>query len=330
MKYLGVKTLPISILGGLSISMIAVSSAQATSLNASVSGGYVAYSTIYTGDEENPDAYEETLIGTADVSDVAGGNFEGTPGSVSASGEFQEETDLFAAQGTLSASANSGSGELKALASTSVDAKTVGEGFDATEVSNGDESAGGNGASAKLSEVFSLTGTGTATFSAFLDVSWGGDMLFNAFIRGRNLATGENYLPGEDGSFSASFGSGSITDHLLSLSIDYENAVDEQIEIFWNVGGFSYASDSCDIYTNCSDDFGFGTSYFDASGTANIFYSGTDGLNVTAQSDGFLASSAFQTYTPGTVTPAVPLPATGLLLLGGLAGVAFRAGRRKT
>ena len=284
----------------------------------------MAFANSYVPTEENPDNVEVELLDSAVIDEFRLGIFTAAPGSEQVTGGFDVEGGGFTAAGSSSASADTATGELKASSSTSVDAFAAPADADETEVRNGDESATGNGAGAGLSEVFTVNGTGTAAFSALVDVSWDGNILFNAFVRARNLETGENYLPTaeqklriESYDFQAPQPTGSVTDDLISLMVDFSDASGEQIEVFWDIGGFNYASDSCFDGENCLQP---ANSMFDASGTANIFYSATAGLDVFSTSTGFLSESEFQTYTPGN-PQVVPLPATGLLLIGGIAGL---------
>ena len=181
---------------------------------------------------------------------------------------------------------------------------------------------------------FTLTGSGTATFSALVDFDWDGDIYFNAYITGRNLSTGTFLSPEADQTINffsdpifSDVHSGSVVDRLISLSFDVDGALGDQYEITWNLGGFSYASDYCWIDETCGDGSSEQSSTFDAAHTANIFFSGSSGLNVVASSSGFLAESEYQTYQPNDMG-AVPLPATGLLLLAGVFGIGA-AGRTR-
>ena len=312
------------------------STAGATSISLGISGGDAAFSERYTGTEENPDAYEADLIGSAVIDDFYNGASETEPVSGEVRGSFAETNDLYSTNGAAYASADTAKGELKAGVSSTVDAKAVdvAGGYDSLSVNNGDEGAIGNGASAKLREVFTLTGSGTATFSALVDFDWDGDIYFNAYITGRNLSTGTFLSPEADQTINffsdpifSDVHSGSVVDRLISLSFDVDGALGDQYEITWNLGGFSYASDYCWIDETCGDGSSEQSSTFDAAHTANIFFSGSSGLNVVASSSGFLAESEYQTYQPNDMG-AVPLPATGLLLLAGVFGIGA-AGRTR-
>ncbi|GGE20287.1 hypothetical protein GCM10011360_06220 [Primorskyibacter flagellatus] len=310
--------------------------AEATSISLGISGGYAAFSEKYVGTEENPDAFEADLIGSAVIDDFYNGASESEPVNGEVRGSFIENNDLYFTNGAAYASADTAKGELKAGVSSTVDGKAVdvAGGYDSLSVNNGDEGAIGNGASAKLREVFTLTGSGTATFSALVDFDWEGDIYFNAYITGRNLSTGAFLSPEADQSINffsepifSGIHSGSVVDRLISLSFDVDGALGDQYEITWNLGGFSYASDYCSIGDICGDGSSVQSSTFDAAHTANIFFSGSPGLNVVSNSSGFLAESEYQTYQP-TDIGAVPLPATGVLLLAGVFGIGA-AGRKR-
>lgn len=309
-------------------------SASAATVTVGAGGDYVAQSETYVGTEDNPDAVDTVTLGENEDFDQRVGLFDAAPGSVSASAGLNDSGEQFSYSATSEASGDTATGELKTRTAAEAEATGIVAGTDATSVFSPGFSAG-----ARISEVFTLNGSGTASFNMFVDVEWDGDVLFNGSIRGQNLDTGENFFLANEDTVRVETGffsdddplTGSIENQLVTLNIDFVDALDTQLEIFWNIGGFVYTSDFClvDFNPECDEPDQFSRGLLDASSTANIFFSGSENLSVVATSNGFLSDSRFQTYMPDTGPSPVPLPAGLPLLLAGLLGLGL-VSRRST
>lgn len=159
-----------------------------------------------------------------------------------------------------------------------------------------------------LAETFRLTGSGTITVGMALSADWsatdfyfGGCTTYNASAMG--------------GSFNSDcvthdiltdFSTGSVANELVTVSFDAPEGTDGTFEVIWrlfaqlNVGGELGPSEA---------------GFIDALNTANIFVATEGDVVVSPVTAMFLSDPAFG----GPVLPTVvPLPASGVLLLGGL------------
>jgi hypothetical protein len=145
------------------------------------------------------------------------------------------------------------------------------------------------------------------------DVSWAGaGAQFYAQTRidspGSGVGAGSFSVLGSDQV------TGRIDDQPINASRFVQNALDTTATIYWQIWAYAIASDG----------LGYGpTALVDASNTGTIFFSASEGLSVVPTTPGFLANASY----PSDVAP-VPLPASGLLLLGGLGAAALRRRRR--
>lgn len=298
---------------------VPASSTYAATLDVIISGGYQSEAVAFVDDEVIEEVVGQNEYAVSDTSDSF----------ASLSGGLDDDDGDVSVSVSSSGSAEATSGELKLTTSHTVDASSVPDGFEEVFVSS--NSSTDFRIFTGIRETFTISGTGTASFSAFVDGSLQGNSSFSALVgEVDEIGNPLNFDPEGDNNFFAStfLSEISFTDELITFNIEFTDAIDEELNIGWSSFADTRAFDTCSIFSDCS---GIDSASVDASGTTNIFFSGTDGLTVRANTSGFLGQSSFQTYDPDATSPSpVPLPAGAVLMLTGVAGLGFMRRRRKS
>ncbi|WP_299848055.1 VPLPA-CTERM sorting domain-containing protein [uncultured Roseovarius sp.] len=204
---------------------------------------------------------------------------------------------LGSSTGRSSASANTLTGELKVRTS----ANWTGTG-----------AASGAAADAEIRELFTLNGSGTFTAYMALDASWNLSGNTWAFQAGVDTSFGRDIeIFGTGASSTQSF-----NNRIYSVSGSFFNVVNRSVSIRW------YAIAQQNNAT---------AGFIDASNTATIFFETSDGLTATPSVSSFLSNAVYPDDVSGGTGPAaVPLPASGLMLVSLLAGLFGLRTRRRT
>ena len=268
------------------------------------------------------DAFAVATASTNPVLVPGGGNVQETVS--------EQESSLISS--SLGASASASSGQASTSASSFANSETgILRAESNASGTRGDGLGDGSSvASARLSETYSVTGTGSITVSMLVDGNWSltrpnlqpsqpdpdpfwqvqADIRIGASSRDF-LCLGTACSPSIDSSSS-----GSITDHLLTTTAAFNSPF-----------GAQNITISTSLFTQILTANGF----IDFGNTAKILVEFSSGLTATPVDPNFLSNPAFleDTGGGGTTPPApVPLPAGAPLLLGGLGLLAFMRRKR--
>lgn len=230
--------------------------------------------------------------------------------TVNATATASDSGSIGVASGTSTASANSITGELKVSnnKSYSFPGGTTGGGSQGT-------------ATASVSETFSLSGSGTFTASMLVDLDWnvngGWQSQATVSLAGNPLQDTFSALPGIVPG-SGTITTGSVDDELISISFFANSATTSSVTIDWSFFVQSISAGT----TN--------TSFIDGSSTGTIWFETSSGLVATPTDSSFLSNAAFPGDLGTDPVAPVPLPASLLLLLGGIAGLGLVRHRKKT
>lgn len=220
---------------------------------------------------------------------------------LSATASVSDSGDQATGSANSFASANIFTGELKLRTSSDILLEPG--------VSAGPEVGGY--AAARITESFLLNGTGTFTASMLFDVSWGTLSTWQAQgqVQIGAVTAFDSVLFDSTNSGS----SGAVDDRLVSASVACTNCSNVSVNVSW--------------FGLVQKLGGNGGGFVDASNTGTIWFEGTGGLLAAPSNANFLSDAAYPDDLANTTV--VPLPATGVLLMGALWALAL-VGKRLT
>ena len=220
---------------------------------------------------------------------------------LSATASVSDSGDQATGSANSFASANIYTGELKLRTSSDISLEPG--------VSAGPEVGGY--ASARITESFLLNGTGTFTASMLFDVSWATLSTWQA--QGQVQIGAVTAFDSVVFNSTNSGSSGAVDDRLVSASVVCTNCNNVSVNVSW--------------FGLVQKLGGNGGGFVDASNTGTIWFEGTGGLLAAPSNANFLSDAAYPDDLANTAV--VPLPATGVLLMGALWALAF-LGKRLT